>query len=307
MKLKTTLEQWLTLIEVDRAGSIQGAAQALNKSHTTLIYALRKLEQQLGIELIRIEQRRTVLTEQARSLLRRAAPMVEQARTLEVVSSQMALGVEPEITLTVDHLCCREWLMGPLSRFFDEFKGTSVQIRETSLSATERAVTQRQADVSIITLPIENHLSDPFSVVTMVPVVAHSHPLARLASVTVEELIAHTQIVVRDLGQTEPSEQQDVGWLRSQLRVTVDNFDHAWDAVRAGVGFCRMPEHRLTLRDASEVVPLTLEGGGCYQVPLHLCLPKGEQTGVAARTLHTLLLEEARKRTPGVRSSDAEP
>ena len=295
MKLKTTLEQWLTLIEVERAGSIQGAAQALNKSHTTLIYALRKLEQQLGMELIRVEQRRSVLTDQARSLLRRAVPMVEQARTLEAVSRQMAQGVESEITLTVDHLCCRQWLMGPLSRFFEAFRGTSVQIRETSLSATERAVTQRQADVAIITLPIENHLSDPFAVVTMVPVVAHSHPLAQQSSVTVEELISHTQIVVRDLGQGDPSEHQDVGWLRSQLRVTVDNFDHAWDAVRAGIGFCRMPAHRLPQGKPSEVVPLTLEGGGSYQVPLNLCLPKGEQTGVAARALYAMLLEQAQQ------------
>lgn len=297
MRLKTTLEQWLTLIEVDRAGSVQGAAQALNKSHTTLIYALRKLEQQLGMELIRIEHRRSVLTDDARGLLRRAIPMVEQARTLEAIGSQIARGVESEITLTVDHLCCRQWLMGPLARFFDEFKGTSIQIRETSLSSTERAVTQRQADVAIITLPIENHLSDPFSVVTMVPVVAHAHPLARRTSVTVEELIAHTQIVVRDLGRGEPDEQQDVGWLRSQLRVTVDNFDHAWDAVRAGIGFCRMPEHRLAEVDRSQVVKLALEGGGAYQVPLHLTLPKGEQTGVAARTLYQMLLEDAQNRT----------
>jgi len=40
MRLKTTLDQWLTLIEIDKAGSIQAAASRLNKSHTTLIYAI---------------------------------------------------------------------------------------------------------------------------------------------------------------------------------------------------------------------------------------------------------------------------
>ncbi|EGU51491.1 putative transcriptional regulator [Vibrio tubiashii ATCC 19109] len=32
MRLKSTLEQWVTLKEVDRAGSIQAAASALNKA-----------------------------------------------------------------------------------------------------------------------------------------------------------------------------------------------------------------------------------------------------------------------------------
>ncbi len=41
MRLKTTLEQWLTLFEIDKAGSIQAAANTLNKSHTTLIYSIK--------------------------------------------------------------------------------------------------------------------------------------------------------------------------------------------------------------------------------------------------------------------------
>ena len=72
MRLKTTLEQWLTLFEIDRAGSIQAAAAALNKSHTTLIYAVRKLEEQLGVPLLKVEKRRAILTDDGKSLLRRA-------------------------------------------------------------------------------------------------------------------------------------------------------------------------------------------------------------------------------------------
>lgn len=55
MRLKTTLDQWQTLYEIDRAGSIQAAALQLNKSHTTLIYALRKLEDQLGVSLVQVK------------------------------------------------------------------------------------------------------------------------------------------------------------------------------------------------------------------------------------------------------------
>ena len=69
MRLKSTLDQWLTLYEIDRAGSFQAAAIVLNKSHTTLIYSVKKLESQLGITLIKVKGRRAVLTEDGKSLL----------------------------------------------------------------------------------------------------------------------------------------------------------------------------------------------------------------------------------------------
>ncbi len=60
MRLKTTLDQWQTLYEIDCAGSIQAAALQLNKSHTTLIYALRKLEDQFAACLLKDAGRRIV-------------------------------------------------------------------------------------------------------------------------------------------------------------------------------------------------------------------------------------------------------
>ncbi len=57
MRLKTTLEQWQTLQAIEQAGSIQSAAVMLNKSHTTLIYSVKKLEDQLGIKLIEVKGR----------------------------------------------------------------------------------------------------------------------------------------------------------------------------------------------------------------------------------------------------------
>ena len=94
MKLRSTLAQWLTLVEVDKAGSIQAASNTLNKSHTTLIYAIKKLESQLGVSLIKVEGRKSVLTDHAKTLLRRAVPMLDQARELEAIGAQLSQGME---------------------------------------------------------------------------------------------------------------------------------------------------------------------------------------------------------------------
>ncbi|MEZ8676056.1 LysR family transcriptional regulator [Vibrio cyclitrophicus] len=292
MRLKTTLDQWQTLYEIDRAGSIQAAALQLNKSHTTLIYALRKLEDQLGVSLVQVEGRRAVLSEDGKSLLRRASSMLEQARELELISEQLAKGVESEIVVAVDHLCCLKRLYQPMAAFLAENNTTSIQVIETSLSKTTEMVTQELADVAIINLPITNYSAEAFGFTIMEPVVASSHSLANVSSISLNQLSSLPQIVVRDLGSVEKlTEKKDVGWLKSSQRITVDNFDHAFGAVEQGVGYCRLPKHIVESRGNDKLTVLNVENGSRYQVPLHLTLPKGAKTGPAAKRFYELLLE----------------
>jgi DNA-binding transcriptional LysR family regulator len=292
MRLKTTLDQWQTLFEIDRAGSIQAAAVPLNKSHTTLIYALRKLEDQLGVSLVRVEGRKAVLSEDGKALLRRASSMLEQARELELISEQLSRGVESEIVVAVDHLCCLERLYGPMAAFVAENNTTSIQVIETSLSKTTEMVTQELADVAIINLPVTNYPAEAFGFTMMEPVVASSHPLAKESTLSLNQLSSLPQIVVRDLGSVEKlADKKDVGWLKSSQRITVDNFDHAFGAVEQGVGYCRLPKHIVDSRGSDKLTVLNVENGRGYHVPLHLTLPKGVKTGPAAKRFYELLLE----------------
>lgn len=302
MRLKTTLDQWLTLHEIDRAGSIQAASVRLNKSHTTLIYAVKKLEEQLGVSLVQIKGRRAVLSDDGKALLRRADSMLEQARELEEISSLLAKGIESEITIAIDHLCDRSWLYQPMANYLQQNSSTSIQVVETSLSKTAQMVTEELADISIITLPVTNYPCEDFGIVTMLPVVAKTHPLAGKQPLCSADFTTSSQIVVRDLGasikqEVKPKAEQDVGWLKSRQRITVDNFDHAWQAVEQGVGFCRLPEHLLNRRSMDNIVILKVENAGSYQVPLHLTLPKGAKTGPAAKCLYQQLVESKKLRS----------
>lgn len=290
MRFRTTLEQWVTLREIDRAGSIQAAALSLNKSHTTVIYGIRKLEQQLGIELLEVKGRKAVLTLDGRDLLRRANTMLDQVKELELLSGQLSAGMEQEITVAMDHLCDPSLLYDAMSRFITNNSATSVQVIETSLSKTEEVVKQEVADIAIITLPITNYPAEAFSVTTMLPVVSKSHPLATSVKVSLSELANVTQIVIRDLGESALRKtKQDVGWLKGQQRITVDNFDHAFKAVESDVGFCRLPRHIIESRNQGQLVVLNVTLSDQYQVPLHLTLPKGVRTGPAALAMYEAL------------------
>ncbi|MDA0117447.1 LysR family transcriptional regulator [Vibrio sp. T11.5] len=290
MRLKSTLEQWVTLREIERAGSIQAAAVVLNKSHTTLIYSVKKLEEQLSVQLVEVKGKRATLTEHGQSLLRRANSMLDQAKELEELSQQMAAGVESEIIVAMDHLCDPSLLYRPMAYYLRQNSATSIQVVETSLSKTSDMVTSAQADIAIITLPVTNYPAQAFSLTSMVPVVSTEHPLAQQTSLTMADFATHCQIVIRDLGASQTNEQaQNVGWLKSNQRITVDNFDHAFRAVEQGVGFCRLPTHIIAKRNQGQLQVLNVEESDCYQVPLHLTLPKGAKTGPVARCFYELL------------------
>ncbi|OLQ93168.1 LysR family transcriptional regulator [Vibrio panuliri] len=295
MRLKTTLEQWQTLHHIEQAGSIQAAAQALNKSHTTLIYSVRKLEQQLGVELLAVEGRRAVLTEHGKTLLRRADSMLEQAHELEMISKQLSSGVESQITVSIDHLCDPSWLYQPMATFLADNSATSIQVVETSLSKTTDMVVNELADIAIINLPITNYPAEAFGTTTMVPVIAHNHPLASKENLRLADFATTCQIVVRDLGE-DANTKRDVGWLKSRQRITVDNFDHALRAVEQGVGYCRIPLHMVKPATNTEIKRVNIEHSERYQVALHITLPKGVNTGPAALAFYHQLLSQAQTR-----------
>lgn len=292
-RLKTTLDQWMNLVAISEEGSVQAAAERLHKSHTTLLYSVKKLEGQLGTALVEVVGKKTRLTAGATMLLRKAGSMLETARQLEKLSSLLAEGYESSLTISVDHLCDRQWIYAPLTRFCAENTLTSVTLRETSLSATRRYVKEKRSDIAIINLPVENFPSSFFGHVKMLPVISSHHELAGEREVTQSELLNTTQIVLRDLGHEDGAQGENVGWLKPQRRITVDNFDYAIDAVSAGLGFCRLPEHLIKRRSDPGIITLSVQEGFDYQVPLHVTLPKGEDTGPAARALFELLMAEA--------------
>ena len=286
----------MNLVAISEEGSVQAAAARLHKSHTTLLYSVKKLESQLGTELVEVIGKKTQLTASASMLLRKAGSMLETARQLENLSSMLSEGYESNIIVSVDHLCDRRWIYSPLTLFCAENALTSVTLRETSLSSTRRYVKEKISDIAIINFPIENFPSSFFGHVNMLPVVSCHHELAGQKEITQSELINSTQIVLRDLGNERQDQGENVGWLKPQRRITVDNFDYAIDAVSSGLGFCRLPEHMIKRLGNPDIITLSVHEGFDYQVPLHVTLPKGEGTGPAARALFELLMQDVSRR-----------
>src|SRR4249920_353528 len=105
-----TLEQWRALLAVVDAGGYVQAAEALNKSQSSVTYAVQKLQSQLGVKAFEVKGRKAVLTPTGEFLYRRARALVEEAEATERAAKKLSAGWEAEIGIAMD-VAFPSWLL----------------------------------------------------------------------------------------------------------------------------------------------------------------------------------------------------
>src|SRR5277367_1192736 len=109
---KTSVEQWNVLATVVDTGGFAQAAQVLNRSQSAVSYAVARLQESLGLPLLVVEGRKSVLTAHGRTLLNRARLLLKELSTLEQLARSLKQGWEPELSLVVDAAFPRAPLLG---------------------------------------------------------------------------------------------------------------------------------------------------------------------------------------------------
>src|SRR3989338_9375835 len=99
---RVTLDQWRTLQAVVDHGGFAQAAEVLHRSQSSVSYTVARMQEQLGVPLLRIDGRKAVLTDAGDVLLRRSRQLVLQASPLEDLAYNLDQGWEAEVRLVVD-------------------------------------------------------------------------------------------------------------------------------------------------------------------------------------------------------------
>jgi len=79
----SSLKQWRMLHALIDCGSYAEAAERLHVSQSTLSYTILQLQERLGVQLLKLEGRKAVLTEAGAALLERSRRVLDEARALE--------------------------------------------------------------------------------------------------------------------------------------------------------------------------------------------------------------------------------
>ena len=208
-KAKVTLEQWQTLKAVIDEGSFAKAADALNKSQSTVSYAISKLEEQLPSPVLTMEGRKAVLTEEGKVLYRRAVSLLELALEIEQTAKSLADGWETQLTICVDSIAPISPVFDAIHHFSTIAPQTRITLIETNLSGTIEALLEKRAELVLTAQMPPGFLGKFIGDVQMIPVAHANHPLAReTRKLKLGDLQKHRQIVVR----------RQCGYYRSSLR-----------------------------------------------------------------------------------------
>lgn len=286
---KVNLEQWLCFKTVIDEGSFARAAEALNKSQSSISYNIAKLEENLPTAVLEMKGRKAILTAEGKVLYRRASQLLEMATEVEQIADSLAQGWETEIIINADSIVPLAPILRAIEKFTTQAPQTRITLLETTLSGTTEVLLEKRANIVISGQTPPGYMGTQLTTIDMIPVAHTNHPLSRMKQkITSQDLKQHRQIVVRDSGTKR---NQDTGWLDAEQRLTVSHFAQSVEAIRAGLGFAFIPIHFANkFLQNGELKHLELAVDGKRQVPVYLTLATADREGLAVQAMRENLL-----------------
>lgn len=228
-------------IAIAQEGSISRAAQRLYLAQPSLSQYLHKLEQKLGVELIRREARGIALTqagkvyyEYAQQAVRRRAEMRAQVAALKQdISGQMDVDASV-LSIPIGRLYCDFLALHPL-----------IQARFVHLGAQTRS---NPPDIVVTTkqLPASEWSGEQLLTEPLLVAVSVGHPFARRRSIRMQEL-AREQFLFTQNREIDQLLVQFCAEAGFQPRVLMEYYSvySVTALVEEGVGITILPAHRL--------------------------------------------------------------
>ena len=190
--------------------------------------------------------------------------------------------------MAVDVVFPIEIVYQAIAKFEPISDGCRIQIIETTLSATDEAVINRHADLVLATNVPTGYLGSNLLSVQFVAVSSPDHPLQQLSrQLNEQDLKQYRQIVVKDGGLKRT---QNVGWLNSEQRWTVSNFNNSVALLERGMGFAWLPTNYINASiELGKLAPLDLMTGQTRELTCKLVLPDVDSAGPATKALAEII------------------
>ena len=288
---RTTIEQWQVLQTIVTEGGFAQAARVLNRSQSSVSYAVAQLQDRLGLALLCIEGRRARLTDAGRALLEDASPLIEEFALLEERALALTRGDAPRLRLAVDSIFPKSRLFSALTVFRRLHRHTRLDLQEMVRVDPKDVLSSGTTDLCIGTHAAGDHLSQHLMDVELIAVACPSHPLhaVRRAELTMADLSRHLLVTIQDrdipLINTALSGRSRQHWM-------VNTIDAAIDAVASGLCFGWLPKHKIESHLAEgRLVPLKLGSGLVRAIPLYLIFADPKRASPAVQALATLIAQ----------------
>lgn len=275
-------------------GSFAAAAKAVHRVPSAVSYAVRQLEQQLGVDVFDRSGHRATLTPAGQQVLAGAQSVLREARRLEHTVTELRGGWEPDLHVVVDGVLPMAAVGHVLQKFVAEGLPTRVQVHVEYQEGVPARFHRTDADLMAI-IDFEAHgrmEGAPLPPLEMVLVAHPEHPLVGAGPVAKEQLRGQVELVVKD-SSPDFADQPRASYFESAHAVRFGDFHSKRLAVLAGVGFGWMPLHLVAqdlVQGALAEVPFV--DGSRWTYHPHLVARADGSLGRAGRRFRSLWLAE---------------
>lgn len=284
---KVSLDQWKALQAVIDYGGYAQAAEKLHRSQSSISYAVNRLQELLGLQILHIQGRKAVLSEAGKVLLQRSRQLLADASAIEQLAHHLEQGWEAEIRLAVEAAFPTRYLMQALKEFEPLSKNTRIRLNEVVLSGAEETLLQGYSDLVISPFVPQGFLAEELIQVNFIAVAHPDHALHQLnKELTTQDLNRETHVIVSDSG----SKGVNSGWISDARRWTVTSPESAHKIISNGLGFGWLPEAEIEQQLANkQLKPLPLKEGKINKAILYLVYADLDRVGPATRQLADIL------------------
>jgi DNA-binding transcriptional LysR family regulator len=235
-----TIEQARALDALARHGTFAAAAAALRRGHTSVLYALRTLEDALGFPVLDRTGYRNQLTPRGRRVLEGCRGLLAAEAALVSTVTELRAGWEPTLGVVYDGIAPVGPLLRAVAALVSARVPTRISVRAEFLAGVEDVFEEMGADLMIAVVPPR----DPELQARALPplpmslVARADHPLAT-GRHTERELREHLLITVRG---SDPRLELPTAHFESQSTVRVGDFAAKREAILDGLGYGWLPD-----------------------------------------------------------------
>lgn len=227
---------------VRRNLNLTEAAKALHTSQPGVSKAIIELEEELGIEIFaRHGKRLKRITEPGQHVLQSVNIIMREIRNLRQIGEQYSAQDSGTLSIATTHTQARYVMPGPLARLREAFPRVNVSLHQGAPDQVARMLLDDVADIGVATESLAGYkdlITLPCYEWEHVLVMPESHPLARKATITLEDLAGEPLVTYHPsfTGRTRVDQAFAARQLMPRVALEAIDSDVIMTYVRMGMG-----------------------------------------------------------------------
>ncbi|MCF1428946.1 MAG: LysR family transcriptional regulator [Shewanella sp.] len=240
-------EQALVLIDiVARDGSFTAAAHRLHKVPSAISYAVKQIEEELGVPLFHRHHRSVSLTLAGEHFVKQARAILGQMDGLKRDTQRIANGWQPTLSIALDNIVRADRISVMIADFYRQFHDVELIVRIEVFNGVWEALSTGRSDIVVgatTAVPVGGFYQyKEMGEIEWDFLVSKHHLLADVdRPLTDDELRPFPSICLEDTSRKIPKRMT---WLLdNQRRLVVPDWIRAINCFREGLGIGYMPKH----------------------------------------------------------------